>query len=310
MKGKLPLITIMGPTGVGKTNLVIALSSLLPSDIISVDSVQVYKKMDIGSGKPSESTLRKFPHKLVNIIDPWETYSTAIFCADSTEEINKSHKLERIPLLVGGTMLYFKSLLRGISKMPKSNSLIRKKITDEAKLKGWPSLHKHLAALDPESASRIHPNDAQRIQRALEVYEISHKTMSLLKKENKAEEILSKYKVFQFAIKPESKEQLRENVQERFLKMLDDGLVKEVERLLSYREMDNEKVSMKAIGYRQVVEYLEGKINYEELIYKAVNATRQLAKRQMTWLRSWRRLIWIPYELESSIRIIKSRTKI
>ena len=126
----------------------------------------------------------------------------------------------------------------------------------------------------------------------------------------KVKDFLSKYKVFQFAIKPESKEQLRENVKERFLKMLDDGLVKEVERLLSHREMDTEKVSMKSIGYRQVVEYLEGKINYEELIYKAINATRQLAKRQMTWLRSWQRLIWIPYELESSIKIIKSRTKI
>ena len=309
MKTELPLITIMGPTGVGKTDLTLALSEILPSQIISVDSVQIYKKMDIGSGKPSKSTLRKFPHKLVNIIEPWQTYSTALFSIDSKKEIENCYKVELIPLLVGGTMLYFKTLVEGISSMPKANLQIRKKITDEAKDVGWSFLHKRLAQVDPHSASRIHPNDSQRIQRALEVYELSSKPISEWQNESKVK-TLSKKDVVQFAIEPESRELLRKKIKKRFLRMLDVGLVKEVETLLNTDKMNIDRVSMKSVGYRQVSEYLMGDTSYDEMINKAVNATRQLAKRQMTWLRNWKEVIWISSKIEPSLKVIKSRIKV
>ena len=309
MKTELPLITIMGPTGVGKTDLTLALSEILPSQIISVDSVQIYKKMDIGSGKPSKSTLRKFPHKLVNIIEPWQTYSTALFSIDSKKEIENCYKVELIPLLVGGTMLYFKTLVEGISSMPKANLQIRKKITDEAKDVGWSFLHKRLAQVDPQSASRIHPNDSQRIQRALEVYELSSKPISEWQNESKVK-TLSKKDVVQFAIEPKSRELLRKKIKKRFLRMLDVGLVKEVETLLNTDKMNIDRVSMKSVGYRQVSEYLMGDTSYDEMINKAVNATRQLAKRQMTWLRNWKEVIWISSKIEPSLKVIKSRIKV
>ena len=180
MEQALPLITIMGPTGVGKTDLAISLSKLISSEIISVDSVQVYKGMDIGSGKPSKVILDRYPHKLVSFVDPWKTYSTGLFLLDVTREIDLCDKSNKVPLLAGGTMLYFKSLFSGISRMPKANQEVRKEISDQAKEYGWEFLHKELITVDPESAKRIHPNDSQRIQRALEVYRVSSKTMTCL----------------------------------------------------------------------------------------------------------------------------------
>lgn len=297
----------MGPTGVGKTDLAIALSKIIPSRIISVDSVQIYKKMDIGSGKPSKNTLKKFPHKLVNIIEPWETYSAALFTVNAAKEINSSYELQQISLLVGGTMLYFRSLVEGISKMPKANAQIRKRIEDEARKTGWSSLHERLAQVDSESASRIHPNDPQRILRALEVYELSSKTIT---EWQRASKVPSGQKVLQFAIRPESRELLRKKIEDRFLKMLDKGLIKEVENLLRMETMDRDKTSMRSVGYRQVVEHLAGEISYEEMVYRAVNASRQLAKRQMTWLRKWKELVWVSSEIESSLKEIKSRIKV
>jgi len=307
MKDKLPIVTIMGPTGVGKTDLAISLNKTLPSEIISVDSVQVYKKMNIGSGKPLKSILKKYPHKLVDIIEPWENYSLALFIEDSKREIQNCRGSNQIPLLVGGTKLYLKSLLSGISRMPKANLKVREKIMCEAQEIGWPLLHDRLTSIDPESASKIHPNDIHRIQRALEVYEISSKTMTELKKEHKSNSLLNENKVLQFAIKPESREILRQKIRERFLKMLDFGLVKEVETILTLEEMDTDKVSMKSAGYRQVCDYLENKISYEEMVYRAVNATRQLAKRQMTWLRSWQNVIWVTQDIDDSAEKIKRR---
>jgi len=297
----------MGPTGVGKTDLAIALSKIIPSRIISVDSVQIYKKMDIGSGKPSNNILKKFPHKLVNIIEPWETYSAALFTVNAAKEINSSYELQQISLLVGGTMLYFRSLVEGISKMPKANAQIRKRIEDEARKTGWSSLHERLAQVDSESASRIHPNDPQRILRALEVYELSSKTIT---EWQRASKVPSGQKVLQFAIRPESRELLRKKIEDRFLKMLDKGLIKEVENLLRMETMDRDKTSMRSVGYRQVVEHLAGEISYEEMVYRAVNASRQLAKRQMTWLRKWKELVWVSSEIESSLKEIKSRIKV
>ena len=307
MEQALPLITIMGPTGVGKTDLAISLSKLISSEIISVDSVQVYKGMDIGSGKPSKGILDRYPHKLVSFVDPWKTYSTGLFLLDATREIDLCDKSNKVPLLVGGTMLYFRSLLSGISRMPEANQDIRNEISDQAKKYGWGFLHKDLTEVDPESAKRIHPNDSQRIQRALEVYRVSSKTMTEWRKSDKGGDLLKSREVIQFAVNPKNRESLREDVKNRFLLMLEAGLVKEVEKLLDLKQMDLTKSSMKSVGYRQICDYLEGKSTYEEMIVKAVNATRQLAKRQMTWLRNWNNLNWVSQDTEEAIDSIQEK---
>ena len=310
MEQALPLITIMGPTGVGKTDLAISLSKLISSEIISVDSVQVYKGMDIGSGKPSKDILDRYPHKLVSFVDPWKTYSTALFVLDATREIDLCNKSNKVPLLVGGTMLYFRSLLSGISRMPEANQDVRNEISEQAKKYGWEFLHKELNTVDPESAKRIHPNDSQRVQRALEVYRVSSKTMTEWRKRDKSKDLLKSRKVIQFAINPKSRESLREDVKNRFLLMLETGLVKEVEKLLDLKQMDLTKSSMKSVGYRQICDYLEGKSTYEEMIVKAVNATRQLAKRQMTWLRNWNNLNWVSQDTEEAIDSIQEKLRL
>ena len=310
MEQALPLITIMGPTGVGKTDLAISLSKLISSEIISVDSVQVYKGMDIGSGKPSKVILDRYPHKLVSFVDPWKTYSTGLFLLDATREIDLCDKSNKVPLLAGGTMLYFKSLLSGISRMPKANQEVRKEISDQAKEYGWEFLHKELITVDPESAKRIHPNDSQRIQRALEVYRVSSKTMTEWRKSDKGGDLLKSREVIQFAVNPKNRESLREDVKNRFLLMLEAGLVKEVEKLLDLKQMDLTKSSMKSVGYRQICDYLEGKSTYEEMIVKAVNATRQLAKRQMTWLRNWNNLNWVSQDTEEAIDSIQEKLRL
>ena len=310
MEQALPLITIMGPTGVGKTDLAISLSTLISSEIISVDSVQVYKGMDIGSGKPSVGILDRYPHKLVSFVDPWKTYSTGLFLLDATREIDLCDKSNKVPLLAGGTMLYFKSLLSGISRMPKANQEVRKEISDQAKEYGWEFLHKELISVDPESAKRIHPNDSQRIQRALEVYRVSSKTMTEWRKSDKGGVLLKSREVIQFAVNPKNRESLREDVKNRFLLMLEAGLVKEVEKLLDLKQMDLTKSSMKSVGYKQICDYLEGKSTYEEMIVKAVNATRQLAKRQMTWLRNWNNLNWVSQDTEEAIDSIQEKLRL
>lgn len=216
MGERLPLITIMGPTGVGKTDLAISLSKLFSSEIISVDSVQVYKGMDIGSGKPSKDILDRYPHKLVSFIDPWKSYSTALFIFDATREIKLCDQSGKVPLLVGGTMLYFRSLFSGISSMPEANQDVRNEISNQANKYGWGFLHKDLTKVDPESAMRIHPNDSQRIQRALEVYRVSSKTMTEWRKRDKGSDLVKRKRVIQFAVEPKSRESLREDVKTRF----------------------------------------------------------------------------------------------
>ena len=310
MGERLPLITIMGPTGVGKTDLAISLSQLFSSEIISVDSVQVYKGMDIGSGKPSKDILDRYPHKLVSFIDPWKSYSTALFIFDATREIKLCDQSGKVPLLVGGTMLYFRSLFSGISSMPEANQDVRNEISNQAKKYGWGFLHKDLTKVDPESAMRIHPNDSQRIQRALEVYRVSSKTMTEWRKRDKGSDLLKRKRVIQFAVEPKSRESLREDVKTRFLLMLERGLVKEVEKLLDIKQMDLTKSSMKSVGYRQICDYLEGKSTYEEMIVKAVNATRQLAKRQMTWLKGWKNLNWVTQDTKVSVEVIQKRLRL
>tara|TARA_B110001454_G_scaffold156696_1_gene145943 strand:- start:404 stop:1342 length:939 start_codon:yes stop_codon:yes gene_type:complete len=310
MEERLPLVTIMGPTGVGKTDLAISLSKAVSLEIISVDSVQVYKGMDIGTGKPPKEILDKHPHKLLSFIDPWKSYSTALFINDATRELDLCDKSKKVPLLVGGTMLYFRSLLSGISRMPKADQNVRNELSYEAKKHGWESLHTKLAEIDPESASRIHPNDSQRIQRALEVYLVSSKTMTEWRQRDQGSQLLKSREVIQFAVEPESRESLRQDVKKRFLLMLEAGLVQEVERLLDSKQMDSKKSSMKSVGYRQICDYLEGKTTYEEMIVKAVNATRQLAKRQMTWLRGWKNLYWVSQDTKASVKLIEKKLRL
>ena len=285
----------MGPTGIGKTSLAFDLYDKLDVEIISVDSVQIYKNLDIGSGKPSKVLLKKYPHKLINKIEPYKFYSSALFREEALSEICTASEQNKLPLLVGGTMLYFQSLFLGLSNMPETDPTVRKKITQQAKLLGWEEMHRKLAGIDPESARRIHPNDTQRIQRALEVYESSLKTLTDWHKENKKEvnPKLSNFKIFQFAIQTEDRELHRKNVACRFQSMIEAGLVNEVESILKIKRMDTSVSSMRSVGYRQVCEFLEGNISYDEMIFKGVTATRQLAKRQMTWLRSWKNLIWL-----------------
>ena len=296
----------MGPTGIGKTNLAFKLYDSANIEIISVDSVQVYKHLNIGSGKPSKKVLSKYPHKLIDVIDPHENYSTGKFQKDCLKEIKKADSSKKMPLLVGGTMLYFKNLFHGLSELPESTEEIRHQVEFECNQKGLEIMHGHLQQIDPLSAKNIHPNDSQRIKRAIEVFRLTNKPLSLWQQENHLEiqEDLKSFDIYQFAIKPKDKEIHREKVAIRFQEMIDQGLIEEVEGLLKKKQMDSSKSSMKSVGYKQVLDYLEGNLSFDEMMFRAVTATRQLAKRQMTWLRSWNGVIWLEEGSDNNLDII------
>jgi tRNA dimethylallyltransferase len=276
-------VFIMGPTATGKTDLAIALAGELPLDIISVDSAMVYRGMDIGSAKPDETTLAASPHRLIDICDPAEAYSAGRFRADALAEMGRISSSNRVPLLVGGTMLYFRALQQGIAELPGADAGIRQQLDDEARTRGWDYMHRRLAKIDPESAKRIHPNDPQRIQRALEVFEISGKSLTQLWREQGAEEL--PYRAVKIALMPPDRVDLRKLIEQRFDAMLDAGLVEEVKQLYQRTDLTVELPAIRAVGYRQVWDMLDGKYDYETMREKAVIATAQLAKRQMTWLR-------------------------
>ena len=274
----------MGPTASGKTDLAIFLTQNFPVDIISVDSALVYRGLDIGSAKPSAEELAVAPHRLLDVVDPAEAYSAARFRKDALKEIDSILKAGRIPLLVGGTMLYFRALLQGLSDLPESDEKTRKDIADLAKEIGWEKMHQRLADIDAEAAKRIHPNDPQRISRALEVYEMTGKAMSVLQKENKAEPL--PYQVLKLALMPSDRAVLHQRIEKRFDLMLQQGLIEEVKALRERGDLHEDLPAIRAVGYRQVWDYLEKKIDYAEMQERGVIATRQLAKRQLTWLRS------------------------
>ena len=299
----------MGPTGSGKTKLAISLFKELPVDIVSVDSVQVYKYLNIGSGKPAPEVLQKYPHKLIDKLELHETYSAGLFRDDAMEEISNSIKSRNYPILVGGTMLYFRSLVQGLSVLPSADDSIRQFISKEAKEKGWPYLHMRLAKIDPKSAKKIHPNDSQRIQRALEVYELSKKTITDLHedKHKMKKSISNEFNILQFAIKPESKDIQRKVILARFESMLDDGLIEEVKRLLALKNVNSTLSPLQSVGYRQVCKYLEGFFSYDEMVYRALIATRQLAKRQMTWLTRWKDITWLSQDIQSSLSLVTKK---
>lgn len=280
---QLPVIFLMGPTAVGKTDIAIELFKRLPIDIISVDSAMVYKGMDIGTAKPSKTLLNKVPHHLIDICEPDETYSAARFRTDALVAIDEIHARQRIPLLVGGTGLYFRALETGISDLPGANKRIRQQLESEADKIGWKAMHRRLAEIDPKAADRIHPNDPQRIQRALEVYEISGRSMTDCYGNSTGDKC--PFSIIKIILSLKDRSILHERIRHRFLKMLDNGFVGEVSVLYGNDRFSGILPAMRIVGYRQIWNYLDEKITYEEMVEKGVIATRQLAKRQMTWLR-------------------------
>ena len=277
-------ICIMGPTGSGKTDLAVELRKHFPVDIISVDSALVYRGMDIGSAKPDATTLANAPHRLIDFLDPAQPYSAADFRNDALREMAEITAQGRIPLLVGGTMLYFRALEYGLSDLPEADPAIRTRLETEAAQYGWQALHERLASIDPIAAQRIHPNDPQRLQRALEVYELSGKSLTEL--QQAAWHDACPYQLLKIALIPDDRAWLHQRLALRFDQMLAQGLIEEVRQLWQRGDLDTHLPAVRAVGYRQVWDYLNGKMDYTQMRDRAIVATRQLAKRQMTWLRS------------------------
>lgn len=286
-------IFLMGPTASGKTALAIALRQKLPVDIISVDSALIYRGMDIGTAKPDATEQSLAPHRLIDILDPALPYSAADFRRDALNAMEEITAAGRIPLLVGGTMLYFKALLEGLSPLPSANPDVRAEIEKKAAEQGWEAIHKELALVDPVAAQRIHPNDPQRLSRALEVYLISGNTMTELTKIS-GESL--PYDVYQFAIAPKDRNVLHQRIEARFKQMLTCGFEDEVKSLYERGDLHEDLPSVRCVGYRQMWSYLSGEIDYDEMVYRGICATRQLAKRQITWLRGWNDIHWLDSE--------------
>lgn len=279
-----PAVCLMGPTASGKTELAVRLVQSLPLAIVSVDSAMVYRGMDIGTAKPGPEILERAPHRLIDIREPEETYSAGDFVRDARAEMADIRAAGRVPLLVGGTMMYFRALTRGIAELPSADPAVRAAIDNAARAEGWPALHARLAAVDPAAAARIASNDSQRIQRALEVWRVSGKPLSTWQAEGPDRARASAY--LRFGLVPEPRAALHRRIEGRLRGMLDAGFVDEVARLKQRPFLDDRSPAMRAVGYRQVWLYLDGRATLEEAAHKAVAATRQLAKRQLTWLRT------------------------
>ena len=294
--GQMPsAIFLMGPTASGKTGLAIDLCEQFPLDIISVDSALVYREMDIGTAKPDAETLKKAPHRLINILDPSEIYSAAEFREDALHEMASITAAGRVPLLVGGTMLYFRALEHGLSELPAADSEVRQRLETQAQEIGWPAMHEILRQKDPKAASRIHPNDPQRIQRALEVIDISGQAMSELQAKTAGRKL--EYRLHKIIVSPEPRSVLHQRIEKRFDLMMQAGFVDEMKSLHSRSDLNVDLPSMRAVGYRQAWDWLEGNCTSEQMRKRVLAATRQLAKRQLTWLRRERGSLW--YDLQS-----------
>lgn len=281
----------MGPTAAGKTALALELVRQLPCDIISVDSAMVYRGMDIGTAKPNPEQLAAAPHQLIDLVDPIEAYSTARFRHDALVAMAEITAKGRIPLLVGGTMLYFRALQQGLAVLPSANAELRRTLAKEAAVNGWAALHARLTALDPVTAAHIHPNDPQRIQRALEVQLLTGQPMSVLIRAATIEPL--PYRLLKFARAPQHRAELHARIEQRFADMLKQGLIDEVQQLLARHNLTAELPSMRCVGYRQVLEYLRGDYDRNELLQRGIFASRQLAKRQLTWLRAELNCEWL-----------------
>lgn len=296
-----PAIFLMGPTAAGKTDLAIELTKVLPCELISVDSALVYRGMDIGTAKPSKAQLAEHPHRLIDILDPAQSYSAADFRSDALAAMAEITARGNIPLLVGGTMLYFKALLDGLADMPAADAQVRAQLEADAQAFGWQALHDQLAVVDPVSAARIHPNDPQRLIRALEVYRVSGMSMTAHREQQTAQSTEAAasgrqqlpYTVANLAIAPAYRKVLHQRIALRFEQMLDQGFLDEVLALRSRGDLHSGLPSIRAVGYRQVWDHLDGKLTRDEMQERGIIATRQLAKRQFTWLRSWEDLHWL-----------------
>ena len=314
-----PLVCLMGPTASGKTDLAMYLYDQFPCELVSVDSVLVYRGMDVGSAKPDAQTLQRYPHHLIDILDPAEPYSAARFRDDALALIQDITARGRVPLLVGGTMLYFKALAGGLASMPSADPVVRARIEAMALEQGWPAVHAALAQVDPASAERIHPNDPQRISRAYEVFLGSGITLTQWHERQHAEKAADQtpgsgvlpYTVRYLAVAPRERSVLHERIAERFSLMLQQGLISEVEAMHARGDLDVSMPSIRAVGYRQVWDYLEGRLSYEQMHERGVIATRQLAKRQFTWLRGWNEPIeWLdsldPKRFERALKVLQT----
>lgn len=278
-------ILLMGPTAAGKTQLALNLCEQLPLDIVSVDASQVYRGMDIGTAKPSAEEQARAPHRLIDIRDPAQPYSAAEFCVDAVREMNDIVQRGRTPLLVGGTMFYFRALEEGLSDLPSADPGVREQLKIEAEQIGWAALHARLAQRDPESAARISANDSQRIQRALELIELTGETPTTLNRRARPEP--PPFRFVHVALVPADRTWIHSRIAQRFQAMLELGLVNEVERLYQRGDLSVNLPSVRTVGYRQVWEYLTGRVAYNQIAEQAIAATRQLAKRQLTWLRQY-----------------------
>ncbi len=293
-KGLPPAIFLMGPTASGKTDLAVQLVERLPLEIISVDSALVYRGMDIGTAKPDPETLARAPHRLLDIRDPAESYSAAEFRADALSAMREITAAGRVPLLVGGTMLYFRALEHGLSDLPKADPAIRARLELELRNLGLQRLHQRLQELDPSAAQRIHPNDPQRTMRALEVIEITGRPLSELQAASRSE--LPPYRLLKLVRSPRDRALLHRRIEQRFHQMLEQGLVDEVRQLLERGDLSVELPALRSVGYRQVIKHLLGELSWEEMTERGIIATRQLAKRQFTWLRADAECHWLDEE--------------
>lgn len=284
-------IVLMGPTAAGKTDLAMQLADRYPVDLISVDSALIYRGMDIGTGKPTKEELQRHPHALVDILDPSESYSAGQFVRDASELIARSHAQGRVPLLIGGTMLYFRALLKGIAGMPSANAEFRAQLDERAVQLGWPALHAELAARDPVVASRIGVNDAQRIQRALEVMQVTGRRMSEVQAE--ARPPLPDVQFTLIGLSPADRQALYERIARRFHAMINAGFVDEVRRLHARGDLHADLPSMRAVGYRQLWSHVVGELTLDQAIEQGVLATRHLARRQLIWMRAEPKLQWV-----------------
>ena len=292
MTAEAPLaIFLMGPTASGKTGVAVELVQQLPLEIISVDSALVYRGMDIGTAKPDADTLRIAPHRLIDIRDPAQSYSAAEFRADALRAMEDIRQQGRVPVLTGGTTLYFRALEQGLSALPGADPEVRAALEAQARDSGWAAMHARLAEVDPDAAARIHPNDPQRIQRALEVYALTGSTLSQLHAAGR--EAAPGDRFLKIILAPQDRALLHVRIRQRFEQMLEQGFLDEVRALRARGDLHAELPSMRAVGYRQAWDYLDGKLSGEEWVERAVIATRQFAKRQMTWLRSETNSHWV-----------------
>jgi tRNA dimethylallyltransferase len=280
----------MGPTGTGKTDAALVLAERLPLEIVSVDSALVYRGLDVGSAKPSQSVLARVPHHLVDLLDPTERYSAGDFVRDATRVMGEIHSRRRVPLLVGGTMLYFRALQGGLAELPSADPGLRRELDARAAERGWPALHAELAAVDPGAAARIRPNDGQRIQRALEVWRLTGTPLSQLQRQDLRGAAVGDH--LKLVLAPAERTALDTRLAARFDEMMERGLLDEVRTLYGHGDVDRNRPALRAVGYRQLLEHLTGECDLETARRNAIHATRQLAKRQMTWLKTEQGAEW------------------